>query len=173
MKLNKMLTCIAVMLMTSTAAMANEAPFKLQSYNLNYSNNKTLRITFLDNVTLWKIRLNRGNCEIEDSQFGSQALYQHNIALNLDKLKKGYEVVATWLPKVGLYDPEYHKFRLNKTQRTILQKFNHFGKTGEKWENMADFHKRFGDVIDLRTNCHEILEVELTTDKKTWRFSMN
>lgn len=169
MKPNKLLVCITIMLMTSTAAMANKAPFKLQSYNLNYSNNKTLRITFLDNVTLWKIRLNRGNCEIKDSQFGSQALYQHNMALNLDRLKKGYKVVAKWMSP-SMLTREYFEFRLNKTQRTILQVFNQI--TGV-WEDRADFHKRFGDVIDLSTNCHDILEVELTTDKTTWRFSMN
>ncbi|MBZ7984440.1 MULTISPECIES: hypothetical protein [unclassified Campylobacter] len=169
MKLNKLLVYIAIMLMTSTAAMANKAPFKLQSYNLNYSNNKTLRITFLDNVTLWKIRLNRSNCEIEDGYYGSQALYQHNMALNLDRLKKGYKVVAKWMLP-GMLTREYFEFRLNKTQRTILQVFNQI--TGV-WEDTADFHKRFGDVIDLSTNCHDILEIELTTDKTTWTISKN
>lgn len=113
MKLNKMLTCIAVILMTSTAAMAQGAPFKIQSYTKRGNNilgkqiqQEFIKITALDNVTLKDIKLNRGNCRI---------------------------------------------FTINEYRQAY----------------------KFGEVKEFGTNCGQILEAELFTDRGSWTFTFN
>lgn len=167
MKLNKMLTCIAVMLMTSTAAMAQGAPFKVESYttyNRNGGDVAFIKLTALDDVTLWDIKLNRDNCYVN----GANYILTSN---DLEKLKAEKE-----LKKYDDGDSSKRYYRLKGTK--LERKLELINNRGEidyiiDWEVLGDYHKKFGEVVRLETNCQEILEAELFTDKGTWKININ